>query len=59
MLQDTKKNGSLRLHIDVVPTCSNLIWEYLEKNYGVIAIPLATSNISTVYEPVCNVLNRE
>ena len=24
-----------------------------------IAIPLATSNISTVYEPVCNVLNRE
>ena len=27
--------------------------------HNVIAIPLATSNISTVYEPVCNVLNRE
>jgi len=47
MLQDGKENESLRLRIDVVPTCSNLIWEYLEKNYGVITTVIWRRNVAT------------
>jgi len=48
-----------RVSSDSKSAWSAFLIDFFERHGYHIAIPLATSNISTVYEPVCNVLNRE